>query len=131
MKQYLIHLLVLTLAMTLAAFAVRWIPVDYLAPLSVMTLPLLVLYFTVVDGVQYWLTVGSIRKSPKAFVQFFLGISVGVLFLHLIVLVAGMFSNPPLGKRFAVAFLILYVVYTVFVIAELVMFARRLQNPKE
>lgn len=124
MKRYLTVLLVLTVVMVLLAFAVKWFDVPFFAPVPVAALPLTALYFAVVDGVQYWLTVRSVNKNPKAFVQFFLATTVGVLFLHLVVLVGGMLLNPACGKRYAIGYLVLYVVYTVYIMASLVRFVK-------
>ena len=124
MKRYLVGLSILTIVMVLLSFAVKWTAMSFFAPLPVWMLPVSVLYFAVAYGVQYWLTVSSVNKNPKAFIQFFLATTVGVLFLHIVVLVGGMLLNPVGGKRFAVGFLILYVVYTVYMTVSLVQFMR-------
>lgn len=133
MKQYILHLLIITLVAMLSCFAMQWFHVDFFADLPALALPLLVLYFAVVDGVQYWLTMRSVEKSPKTFVQLFLALSVGVLFLHMGALLAGMFkigklTDVTLQKHFIVGFLIYYVVFTVFVITEMVLTVKRLQR---
>ena len=124
MKRYLVGLLSLTVVMMLLAFAVKWTGMAFFAPVALWMLPVAVLYFAVAYGVQYWLTVSAVNKQPKAFIQFFLATTVGVLFLHIVVLVGGMLMNPAGGKRFAVAFLVLYVVYTVYMTWSLVQFVR-------
>lgn len=127
MKRYLTGLSVLTVVMLLLSVAVKWLAVPFFAPVASWMLPVAVLYFAVAYGVQYWMTVSSVNKHPKAFVQFFLATTVGVLFLHIVVLVGGMLMNPAGGKRFAIAFLLLYVVYTVFMTVSLVRF---MKNPQ-
>ncbi|MBQ9587492.1 MAG: hypothetical protein IJR26_06520 [Bacteroidales bacterium] len=124
MRRYLIGLLVLTLVMVVLAFAVKWTGMAFFAPVPVWMLPVAVLYFGVAYGVQYWLTVTAVSKSPKTFIQFFLATTVAVLLLHIVVLVGGMLMNPACGKRFAVGFLVLYVVYTVYMTWSLVQFVR-------
>lgn len=124
MRRYLIGLLVLTLVMVVLAFAVKWTGMAFFAPVPVWMLPVAVLYFGVAYGVQYWLTVTAVSKSPKTFIQFFLATTVAVLLLHIVVLVGGMLMNPASGKRFAVGFLVLYVVYTVYMTWSLVQFVR-------
>ena len=79
---------------------------------------------------QYWLTINGMNKRPKAFVQSFLATTVAVLFIHIVVLVGGMLTNPAGGKRFAVAFLILYVVYTFYMIASIVFYIRQAGKDK-
>lgn len=124
MRRYLIGLLVLTLVMVVLAFAVKWTGMAFFAPVPVWMLPVAVLYFGVAYGVQYWLTVTAVSKNPKTFIQFFLATTVAVLLLHIVVLVGGMLMNPACGKRFAVGFLVLYVVYTVYMTWSLVQFVR-------
>lgn len=131
MKRYLIILSVITAVLLVVAVVVKIASVPFFAPISVWLLPVAVFYFGIADSVQYWLTVRSVNKNPKTFVQFFLAVSVGVLFLHLLVLVGGIVSqylasgNLSGGKRFAICFLVLYVIYTCYIIAELVRFVRQ------
>ena len=127
MKRYLVGLSVLSAVMLLLAFAVKWMAIPLFVPVPMWMLPAAVIYFAVAYGVQYWLSVSSVNKHPKAFIQFFLATTVAVLFLHIVVLVGGMLSNPAGGKRFAIAFLILYVVYTAYMTVALVRF---MKNPQ-
>ena len=127
MKHYLCGLSILTAVMLLLAFVVKWIAMPLFASVPMWLLPVAVVYFAVAYGVQYWLSVSSVNKHPKAFIQFFLATTVAVLFLHIVVLVGGMLVNPAGGKRFAIGFLILYVVYTVYMTVSLVRF---MKNPK-
>lgn len=127
MKRYLVGLSVLSAVMLLLAFAVKWLAIPLFVPVPMWMLPAAVIYFAVAYGVQYWLSVSSVNKHPKAFIQFFLATTVGVLFLHIVVLVGGMLANPAGGKRFAIAFLILYVVYTAYMTVALVRF---MKNPQ-
>ena len=124
MRRYFIGLIVLTIVMMLLAFATKWCGMEFFASLPVWILPVTVLYFAVAYGVQFWLTATSMNKRPKAFVQSFLATTVVVLFIHIVVLIGGMLSNPAGGKRFAVAFLILYVIYTVYMITSIVLYVR-------
>lgn len=126
MKRYLIGLSVLSAVMLLLSLVAK-VAMPFLAPVPTWMLVVAVLYFAVAYGVQYWMTVGSVNKNPRAFVQFFLATTVGVLFLHIVVLVGGMLMNPAGGKRFAIAFLILYVVFTVYMTVSLVRF---MKNPQ-
>ena len=128
MRRYFIGLIVLTIVMMLLAFATKWTGMAFFAPLPLWILPAAVLYFAVAYGAQYWLTITGMNKRPKAFVQSFLATTVAVLFIHIVVLVGGMLTNPAGGKHFAVAFLILYVVYTVYMIASIVLYIRQKTN---
>lgn len=124
MRRYLCILGILTIVMMLLSFAVKWTGMAFFEPLPVWMLPAAVLYFAVITGLQYWLTIRSMHNDPRKFINFFLGITVGVLFVHLLVLVGGMLANPASGKRFAIGFMVLYLVYTVFITASLVRFSR-------
>lgn len=124
MRRFLCGLLLVTIVMMLLAFAVKWTGMAFFAPVPLWLLPTAVIYFAIAYGVQYWLTVSGMNKHPKAFVQSFLAVTVAVLFVHIIVLVGGMLVNPAGGKRFAVAFLILYLVYTVYTTVGLVKFVK-------
>ena len=129
MRRYLVSLLIVSLAMVLASFAVLW-----LSPQSfIVALPLLVLYFAVLALVQHLLVVRGMSRSPKTFVQIFLGTTIGVLFIHLVVLATFLLTNPGQGRRFLIAFCIGYVVYLAFETVALVRFVdrekkKRLQN---
>ena len=127
MTRYLIGLSVLAAVMLVLSLVAKGVAMPFLAPVPTWMLVVAVLYFAVAYGVQYWMTVGSVNKNPRAFVQFFLATTVGVLFLHIVVLVGGMLMNPAGGKRFAIAFLILYVVFTVYMTVSLVRF---MKNPQ-
>ena len=126
MKGYFKGLALLTVCMLLLAFMTKWTDMAFFAPVPAWLLPAAVVYFAVAYGVQYWYTVISVNKHPKAFVQSFLAVTVAVLFLHILVLVGGVYVNISGGKRFAVGFLILYVVYTIYLTAS---FVRFMKNP--
>ena len=127
MKRYFIGLLIVTIVMMLLAFATKWTAMEFFAPVQVWLLPATVLYFAAIYGAQSWIILKSMNSKPLAFIKFFLAVTVAVPFIHLVVLVGGMLSNPAGGKRFAVAFLVLYVVYTVHTIATFVAFIKRQQ----
>ncbi len=133
MKRYTVHLLILSLVALLGYFATLWFHMEFFAILPALAMPLLVLYFAVVDAMQYWVTMRSVNQSPKTFVQSFLALSVGVLFLHMGVLIVGMFAIGPLTevtlqKHFIIGFLIYYVVFTTFIITELVLTVKKFQK---
>lgn len=121
MRRYLISILAVSMVLVLAAFIVMWT-----APqVFIIAMPLLVLYFAVLTAGQHLLVVRSMQKSPKTFVQIFLGSTIGVLFIHLIVLGLFLISHPEQGRRFLIAFCIGYVVYLVFETVSLVRFVDR------
>jgi len=126
MKKYYVTLLCVTLALTLLSLAVMWfMPQSYLP-----VMPLLALYFGVVTGVQHWVVCKAMYKSPRAFVQLFLGSIVAVLVLHIIVLVSWLLTHPTQAKMFALAFCVGYAVFLVFETVALVAFVNRERKKK-
>lgn len=118
MKKYLVSLLALTLAMVLASFVVMWVsPAHYLT-----AMPFLALYFGVVCGLQHWIVTRAMNRSPRAFVQFFLGSVVGVLFIHLAVLSIYIFTHTAQAKLFTLSFGIGYAATLLFETIALVRF---------
>ena len=127
MRRYIISLLIISLTLVLASFAVMW-----LAPQQfIIAMPLLVLYFAVLTLVQHTIVTKAMHRSPKTFVQLFLGSTVGVLFIHLIVLAAFLLTNPSQGRRFLIAFCIGYVVYLVFETVALVRYVEKKKKKRQ
>lgn len=129
MRRYLVFLLVLSIVMALAAFAVMWVAPE----MFIVAMPLLVLYFSVLTLIQHFLIVRGMSRSPKTFVQIFLGTTIGALFIHLIVIAAYVLSYFETWRPFLLAFAICFVVYLVFETVSLVRFVdnekkKRLQN---
>lgn len=124
MRRYYISLLLVSLVMVLAAFAVMWF-----APQQfIVAMPLLVPYFALLTLGQHTLVTKAMQRSPKTFVQIFLGTTVAVLFIHLVVLAIFLITTPTQGRRFLIAFCIGYVVYLVF---ETVALVRYVDNEKK
>jgi sugar phosphate permease len=131
MKRYLISLIVMVLALVLASFAVMWLaPERFL-----VAMPLLALYFGVLCGLQHLIVTRAMNRSPKIFIQVFLGSVVAVLFIHIIVLAAYLFTHPSHAHLFTLSFCIGYAVSLVFETVALVQFVnaerRRRQQTAE
>lgn len=124
MRRYYISLLLVSLVLILASFMVMW----FAHKVFIVAMPLLVLYFAILTLVQHTIVVKAMQRSPKTFVQLFLGTTVGVLFIHLIVLASFLLTTPAQGRRFLIAFCIGYVVYLVF---ETVALVRYVDNEKK
>ena len=121
MKRYFVSLLVMTLVLVLASFVVMWtVPEHWL-----VAMPLLALYFGVICGVQHWLVTRAMYRSPKAFIQIFLGSVIGVLFLHIVILASYLLTHPSHAHLFTLAFCIGYAVSLVFETVALVRFVNR------
>lgn len=124
MRRYYISLLLVSLVLILASFMVMW----FAPQVFIVAMPLLVLYFAILTLVQHTIVVKAMQRSPKTFVQLFLGTTVGVLFIHLIVLASFLLTTPAQGRRFLIAFCIGYVVYLVF---ETLALVRYVDNEKK
>lgn len=127
MRRYLLSLLVMSIVLVLAAFIVMWATPE----VFIVAMPLLVLYFAVLTLVQHILVVRGMSRSPKTFVQIFLGTTIGVLFIHLIVLATFLITTPGQGRRFLIAFCIGYVAYLVFETVALVRFVDREKKKRQ
>lgn len=117
MRRFYLILLILTAALTVAA----WFGFRAYAMPVMMAIPL---YFAVVTGVQYYIVATSLKKDPRTFIKNFLGLTVGTLFLHLVVLTLWAFTHIPTAKPFIIAFGIAFVVYLVYVTLMLVVLVR-------
>ena len=116
MKRYLISLLLTTLVLVLASFLVMWTaPESYLPVMTVLAL-----YFAVICVIQHLLVTRAMNRSPRTFVQVFLGSVVGVLFIHIVVLAVYLLTHPSHAKLFTIAFSIGYAVSLVFETVALV-----------
>ncbi|MBP5528374.1 MAG: hypothetical protein J6X79_08000 [Bacteroidales bacterium] len=121
MRRYFISLLVMTLTLVLATFVMMWtLPQHYLP-----VMPLLALYFGVLCGLQHWFVTRAMYRSPKIFIQMFLGSVIAVLFIHIIILAAYLFTHPSHAHLFSLAFCVGYAVSLVFETVALVRFVNR------
>lgn len=123
MKRYYSALAIITLLLIAAAFSVLL----FSRPHFHIILPLLAFYFAIVTGIQHFIVVKSMKKSPRQFVQYFLSATVISLFLHLIVLFAYLFthSNKAEAMPFLYAFLIGFFTMLVFETVSLILFVNR------
>ena len=90
-----------------------------------LIMALLPFYFALITGVQHWVVVNSMKKSPRQFVQYFLGATVAVLFIHLVVLASYLFTHTDQAKSFTLAFCIGFATMLVFETVALILFVKR------
>jgi hypothetical protein len=125
MKRYYIALALVTLLLLAAAFSVLL----FSRPDFHLIMPILAFYFAVVTGLQHYVVVRSMRKSPRQFVQYFLGSTVVVLLLHMTVLFSMVFfrylHHPHVAKVFILTFGIGFAVMLVFETTALLMHVKR------
>ncbi len=124
MKKYYISLIVLTIVMILAAFCMMWFKPDFFQ--IIMTF--LPLYFGIITGLMHYAVVKSFYKDPRTFVKNFMGLTVGSLFLHLVLLCIWAFTHIPTAKAFILCFAICYVVYLAFETIALALLIRSKRN---
>lgn len=127
MKRYYIALSIVTLVLLAAAFSV----LIFSRPDFHVIMPILAIYFAVVTGLQHYVVVKSMKKSPRQFVQFFLGATVAVLFIHLVVLASYLFTHVAQAKVFTLAFCIGFATMLIFETIALVLFVKRCKNTEK
>ena len=120
MKKYYISLILITIVMVLAAFCTLW----FANGIFQTIMPLIPLYFAIITGIQHYAVVKSFYKDPRTFVKNFLGLTVGSLFLHLVILCTWSLSHIPQARTFIIAFCICYVVYLAFETIALVLLVK-------
>lgn len=127
MRRYLLSLIVMVLALVLASFLVM-----YFSPQNwMLVMPFLALYFGIVTGLQHWLVTKAMYRSPKVFVQQFLGTTVGVLFVHLAVMAVYLLTHTTHLKVFTIAFLVGFVVSWAFETLMILKFIRDEKKKRE
>jgi len=126
MIRYYITLAIVTLVLIAAAFSVLL----FSRPNFHLVMPLLALYFAIITGIQHYVVVKSMKKSPRQFVQYFLGATVAVLFLHLVVLASYLFTHVEQAKSFTLAFSIGFATMLVFETVAMVLYVKRAKDKK-
>lgn len=131
MKRYFIHIIILTLILVIANFILLWSGSENYSSL----IPIFVLYFAVITAIQHNVVTKSMLKDPRTFVKNFLGISVGAMMLHLVVVFGYAISQMKSAnqahnaKMVIVSFCILFVIFLAFETIELVLFVRKYKEP--
>ncbi len=124
MKKYYVSLILLTIVLIVAAFCTLWFAQGVFQTI----MPFIPLYFAVITGLQHYAVVKSFYKDPRTFVKNFLGLTVGTLFLHLVLLCLWAFTHIPTARTFILAFCICYIVYLAFETIQLVLLVKRKRN---
>ena len=120
MKKYYISLIAVTILLVLAAFCT----LRFAQGIYQNIMPAIPLYFAVVTGLQHYVVVKSLYKDPRTFVKNFLGLTVGTLFLHLVILCTWSLTHIPQARTFILAFCICYIVYLAFETVALILIVR-------
>lgn len=124
MKRYYIALIILTAVLILASFCTLWFGQD----IFLTVLPFLPLYFAVITGLQHYAINKSFYKDPRTFVKNFMGLTVGSLFIHLIVISIWAFTHTDTARTFILAFGICYIAYLIFETIALILLVKSKQK---
>lgn len=112
--------------MALVTFIVMWCMPEHFIP----AMPLIVLYFAIITGIEHCFIVKSAYKEPRIFIRNFLGATVGVILIHLVVILSYAFTHMEQAKLFLLTFLIGFAIYLAFETAELIHFVKSNKSTK-
>lgn len=121
------HLLVLTLVGVLVSFVMMWLN----ANLYIWLMPLIAPFFALVTGGTHFLIINGMNRDPRSFVKRFLGLSVGSMMVHLLILIGYTLTHMhnvdevATAKRFVLLYAAYFFVYLVFETIELIRFVRK------
>jgi hypothetical protein len=127
MKRYYIALAIVTLVLLGVALGVLACDKEQFH----LVMAILPFYFALITGVQHYVVVKSMKKSPRQFVQYFLGSTVAVLFLHLVLLASYLFTHTDQAKSFTLAFCIGFATMLVFETVALIFFVNREKKKRQ
>lgn len=113
-------LILITIALVIGSMIPLWCGKTFFA-----IMPVIPIYFAIITGLQHNFITTSLNKDPRTFVKNFLGITVGALLLHLILMTLWMFTHPTQAKVFALTFCICYVVHLVYETTALAIYVRK------
>ena len=105
-SRFLSQLCILTVVVTAASIALR--------ELLTAWWPALVLFFLIVSIVMYFLSENQKRKDMRKFANFYMASTVVKMMLYLAIIFIYVLNFKEDGKRFAISFLIYYLIYSVF-----------------
>jgi phosphatidylglycerophosphate synthase len=105
-SKFLSHLCILTAVVTGASIAMR-------NSLTVWW-PAILLFFFIVSILVYFLSMRARRKDMRKFANFYMASTVVKMILYLTIIFVYVLNFKEDGKRFAITFLIYYLIYSVF-----------------
>lgn len=127
MKNYFFHISILTLVLVLASFVILWCRPSFF----LIAMPIIALYFAVITGLEHYCVTRAAKKDPRTFIKSFLGVTVGSMMIHLVVLMVYMFTHVQQARVFAIYFAICYVIHLAFETIELVRYVKAYQQKLE
>lgn len=121
MRRYTIVLLSMTLVLVVASLVMMLCH----SPHYIAITSLVPVYFAIVTAIEHIFIVKSAQKAPRTFVKNFLGLTVGTLILHLVVMVVYCLTNIHTASKFLLAFCACYIIYLAFETTALMLYVNR------
>lgn len=115
-KAFVIRVLIVTVAISvLYALAILYLPAEYISP----AIPWIIIFFLIITlSIFYYQLMASIKRVSK-FVNVFL-IAIGLKLIAFLVIIAlYAFINKADAINFIISFFIIYLIFTVFEILQL------------
>ena len=111
-NKFLTHLSILTLFVIAASLGAR----------SLLTVwwPFIVCFFFIVSIVVYSLSEKAKKKDMRKFANFYMAATVVKMVLYLTIIIVYVMNFKEDGKRFAITFLVYYLIYSIFETYKLV-----------
>ena len=106
MNKFIKHLCILTLVVIAASIIMR----------NMLTIwwPAIAGFFFIVSIVVYFLSEKAKKKDMRKFANFYMGSTVVKMVLYLTIIIVYVMNFKEDGKRFAITFLAIYLVYSIF-----------------
>lgn len=76
--------------------------------------PAIVVFFAIVSAAMYFLSEKARAKDMRKFANFYMASTVVKMVLYLAIIIIYVMNFKEDGKRFAITFLIIYLVYSIF-----------------
>lgn len=115
MAKFIIRLLALTFIIAIAVYLLKEaIPSRY----YYSNFPVLLGFFIIVTVAFHAGLEKSYRKGSKEFIRYYMGATGAKLFLYLIIIIAYAMVNKENTVAFVTSFLLFYIIYTVFEVAN-------------
>lgn len=83
---------------------------------SILTVwwPAIVVFFAIVSAVVYFMSEKAKKKDMRKFANFYMASTVIKMIVYLTIIIIYVMNFKEDGKRFAITFLVIYLIYSVF-----------------
>ena len=117
MKRFTTQLIALTVVVMVASL--------FMHKMLTVWWPALVVFFAIISAVMYYLSEKAKQNDMRKFANFYMAATVIKLVLYLTIIIVYVMSFKEDGKRFAITFLVYYLIYSVF---ETIKLAKKKKN---